>query len=367
MLFMIYLWVFCFPIYGLLVSLFSNSAEFSLLFYLRHLSFFYYAVFALFAFKYAPTIVRYTKKTALPILLFLLFCTFFFGGGVSTPIPLGLFLMALSGGEKRKKIFYLGFAFVLFLLFLSSGAGTNKFILIIYILFIALNEIAHFIIKYIPRNITRALTILITAAMVLFFIRYLSFLNALTTQSALLGGNISLLDQMSRDANTDLGGAWRLVLWSHLYGRFLEHPFGLGLGTPLFSKWIDGYVALHLDIPGENYVQGAHNSFITFIARMGIPALAYFSFLFYSIANISLTVFRKLKFRPFRTSEGRLLSSVFLTLVAMCISSSFNVVLESPMTASGFWFFLGLFVRLFGDLEGTSKMMNSLDDAQQST
>lgn len=366
MLFMIYLWLLFFPIYGLLVSRYFNNAEFDTLFYLRHLSFFYYAAFALFAFKYAPKIIHYVKKMGLLIFLPLLFGILFSDAGLCLPISLGFLLMAMS--VKEKKIFYyLSFAFALFTLSLSTGSGTNKFILLMYILFVVLNEAAHFIMKYVPAILTRVLTILITIAIILFFIRYLSSFYEFTTQSALLGLSIANLEQTSQNFGTDLGGFWRLVLWSHLYGRFLENPLGLGLGTPLFAQWLDGYVALHLDVPGENYVQGAHNSFITFIARMGVPALVYFSFLFFYITSMSLVIFRKLKFRPFQTSEGKLLSSVFLTLIAMCISSSFNVLLESPIYASGFWFFLGLFVRLFGDLEGTSKIMNSLDGTQQST
>ena len=170
-----------------------------------------------------------------------------------------------------------------------------------------------------------------------------------------MGLTLGVLNKMSTNLYTDGGGFWRLTLWSHLYGRLLDHPWGLGLGTPLFENWLDGFVLLHLYKPGENYIQGAHNSFVTFVARLGLPALLLFSFLFFYIAKITRDAFYKIDFKPFDTEEGRLLLAALFAFVPTLLEANFNVCLESPLYASIFWFSFGLFIRIAGDLIERSK------------
>ncbi|MDO8526157.1 MAG: O-antigen ligase family protein [Deltaproteobacteria bacterium] len=363
---LIYLWAFLFPVYGLLMAVIYQPATFAFIYFLRHLVFFYYCVFFFFAFKYGDLICLYFKKWRFYLMGFVFWCVLFEGGNAVSFSPfLGFLLICVSEFKKKrdKHIFYIIFCLILVTMFVSSGQGTNKLILLSYFGFVFFQFFARFWTKWIPPKVNRIFIIVVVISFGIFFVKYISYFNHMTTQLAALGQNIAALELMSEENHTDLGGFWRLVLWSHLYGRFLDFPWGLGLGTPLFSNWLDGFVMLHLNKPGENYVQGAHNSFITLIARMGIPALVFFMALFYCVLRMSIKSFRKMNFRPFQTTRGRALSGSFLALISITISCSFNVVLESPLYAGAFWFTLGLFTRLLGDFANDKPPeMNSLDD-----
>lgn len=359
-------WVFLFPLYGLWVSTTFWPQVLEPFYLFRHAVFFYYCVFFFFAFKYAHLILFYLKKYTTLLMVMVPFAAVTQQTNtVSFPPLIGLMLMGAAQREERSFFSHRALPIAFASLLFFTGAGTNKFILALYLGYFGLNFIARFWTRIMPSQINRILLIIFFGLGITLCIRFLSGFHELTSQMALLGDSIATLETISKEHYTDLSGYWRLVLWSHLYGRFMEHPWGLGIGTPLFADWLDGFVMLNLWKPGENYIQGAHNSFITFIARFGIPGLILFSFMFYYVVRLSLNVFRKFGFQPFKTKESRLLSGAFLAFVSMCITVSFNVALESPLHAGTFWFSFGLFTRLFGDFLTGTPEMNLLDEPHE--
>lgn len=347
--FLVLIWIFFFPVYGILISKLFWNDVFDKIFLVRHAVFFYYSVFFFLAYKYSPLLVKHLDRLTVPLLFIVPFITLFWGNFGVHPIY-GFLLMAVSQHFPHKnRLYHCLLFYIFFTLVLNRDGGTAKFLLLGFLSFFALNFAAPLWKKHLPPLARRLLIYFLGLSMAFLFFHALSKFCNLTTQMALLGDSITSLDETSRSLHTDLNGLWRPILWSHLYGRFLKHPWGLGLGTPLFETWLDGFMFLHLYRPGENYVQGAHNSFITLFVRLGIPCIVLFSLLFYYSARLTLQVFSSLNFRPIRTPEGRLLTGCFLSILFITINASFNVVMESPLNAGIFWFSFGLFARLFGD------------------
>lgn len=343
------IWMLVFPLYGIFISKIYSEMDFNPFYLIRHAVFFYYAIFFFFAFKYAPLIVEHLKNYAKLLVVFVPVTPFLFGSSIGFPPLFGWMLMGVAKRFEKRSYFYLTLLIVCGLLFYGSGGGTGKVLMAFLVGFIAANYIASLWTKFVPSRLSRVLIVSVFVFFIFFAVKFIIHLYQLTTMLALLGDSISSLAPMSRDFNTDLSGLWRPVLWSHLYGRFMEYPWGIGLGTPLFEKWLDGFVMLHLYKEGENYVQGAHNSFVTFIARLGIPCLVLFTMTGFYLLKMTNEVLKRFRYQPFNTRDSRVLSSALLAFVFTCICSSFNVLLESPLYAGGFWFSFGLFTRLFGD------------------
>lgn len=347
--FLVLIWMFFFPVYGIIISKLFWNDVFDKIFLVRHAVFFYYSAFFFLAYKYSPLLVRHLDRFTYP-LLFTVPVISLYWGNFGIHALYGFLLMAVSRHfPHNKRLYHCLLFYIFFALVLNRDGGTAKFLLLVFLCFFALNFVAPLWKKYVPPLARRLLIYTLGIFMIFLFFYALSKFYDLTTQMAMVGAGITAFDETSRSLHTDLNGLWRPALWSHLYGRFLQHPWGLGLGTPLFETWLDGFMFLHLYRPGENYVQGAHNSFITFFARLGIPCVVLFSLLFFYSVKLALQVFSSLHFRPLQTSEGRLLTGCFLSIMFITVSASFNVVLESPLSAGIFWFSFGLFARLFGD------------------
>lgn len=359
-------WFFIFPLYGLIISIFFWRQDFVFIFYLRHLAFFYYSIFFVFAFNFGNLIIHYLKKYGSYFLFFVPIALFIFGayGGLGLFL-LGLMLVGLSeqkGGNGHR--YYLGLAITIGIPLFSHASGTNKIILIFYISSLGLCYLARFWTKYIPSITRKVITYTLCILALVYAIRFINEFYDLTSYLSSMGYTLGILSEVSEKAYTDLSGFWRLVLWSHLYKRFLDYPWGLGLGTPLFENWLDGFVMLHLYRPGENYIQGAHNSFVTFIARLGIPALLLFSLLFFYTVKMTKDALHKINFQPLKTDAGRLLLAALFVLAPPFLEANFNVTLESPLYAGIFWFSFGLFTKITGDiisLEPKAQKTNLLD------
>lgn len=351
LLFLMSIWVFLFPIYGLLISLLFWPQEFEFIYYLRHLSYFYYGIFFFFAFKTGDSIIYYLRKWGYLTYLFPI-TLFIFGAYKGSALSLlGFMLIALSSQKKKNSYpYYLGLATTIGIPLLFHASGTNKVILTTYVGFLGLPYFARFWTKYISSVVRRTITYTLVIITSILAIRFIDEFYDLTAHLSSLGLTLGVLNEMSEGMGTDGGGFWRLVLWSHLYGRLLDYPWGVGLGTPLFENWVDGFVLLHLYKPGENYVQGAHNSFVTFIARLGIPALILFSFIFFYITKITKEALHKIDFKLFYTNEGRLFLSTLFVFLPTFLEANFNVTLESPLHAGIFWFSFGLFTKVAGDI-----------------
>lgn len=136
----------------------------------------------------------------------------------------------------------------------------------------------------------------------------------------------------------DVNAVWRLMFWAKSVGELqgIENLFGIGLGTPLFdvqdstSAFINESDAA---IEDRSYVLGLHNSFLTFLVRLGPIGLFL---LFYIIKSI----FQSLS--SIDNDSSRLL---LVANVLMCLAACFNVVLESSLYAGFFWALLGFSYR----------------------
>lgn len=349
-LFAVFIWTFLLPIYGTVISQIYWPPYFEPYYLIRHAVFFYASIFFFFAFHYAPAIVAALQRWSKFLVFYTPFAIFFFGDFHAGAVPiLGLMLVGLSKFKSDRRPFLAGYVAAAIILLVSRGSGTNKYIFAFYLAIPFLMPLARFWTTWFPPLFRKICVWLFAAIFVTVALQLIHAFYEMTSQMALLGETIANLAPLTEEYHTDLGGFWRLVLWSHLYGRFLDFPWGVGLGTPLFEHWLDGFVMLHLQKPGENYVQGAHNSFVTLITRLGVPGLILLSAMFYQFLKLARKAFAKLDFRPFHSREGRLLVAVLLAFGSIIISASFNIVLESPLSAGNFWFCFGLFTRLFGD------------------
>lgn len=363
LIFLVLIWMLLFPVYGILISRLFWHNVFESIFLIRHAPFFYYSIFFFFAYKYAETTVKYMAKLALPTIALLVPLTFqsYLAG---MPGLNGLLLLGINERyPEKKKYYHWAFFFIFLTLLRGMGGGTGKVLIGFFVSFFLLYLIGPYYRCFVPKMLRISFTYILVLLLIGFFLWLMERFGDMTTQMALMGDNITSMDTMTEDFHTDTNGFWRPTLWSHLYGRFLKHPWGIGLGTPLFEYWLDGFVMLHLYKPGENYIQGAHNSFVTFMARMGIPAVCLFSLLFYWIAKLANRVFANPHFDLFQSYQGRKLTASFIGFFSMVILSSFNVMLESPLYAALFWFNFGLFTRLFGDAAAEARK-NELDETQ---
>lgn len=134
----------------------------------------------------------------------------------------------------------------------------------------------------------------------------------------------------------DGNSTWRAIFWYRIaVERFPENLFGIGFGTPLlkYNHGSNTVVSGHDDFH-DIHVTGAHNTYLTLGLRLGI----YF---FIIMALIFQKVFKE--FYQFRDYYSKNTSGlVFLAFFSISIIGLFNLLLESPMTASVFWVMLGL-------------------------
>ncbi len=133
----------------------------------------------------------------------------------------------------------------------------------------------------------------------------------------------------------DGNSTWRLVLWKEvLVDNFPGNIIGLGFGTPVMKYFpVEDYDKL-ATLP---YVLGAHNSYIYLFGRLGIVYVIL-------AAYIYITVFKEyFYYHSYYVKNNQAL--IFLSFFAISIIAFFNVALETPIYASGYWILLGFTAR----------------------
>lgn len=143
---------------------------------------------------------------------------------------------------------------------------------------------------------------------------------------------------------TSLGGGssaeadnvrWRLAYWKELLGRVPSDPIaGIGFGQPAAFVWNDRKYDFRDGDPGTGLdVAGPHNSFVSFVYRLGIPAfLALLFVLFVALRN----VWRAIR-RGVATGERVALVSLVAMLGGGVGVSLFNESLTGPFLGMFFW------------------------------
>lgn len=155
--------------------------------------------------------------------------------------------------------------------------------------------------------------------------------------------------QLSREL-TALGGGdtaeadnvrWRLAYWGELIGRTPSDPvFGVGLGEPAAFLWEgrkydfrDGRPETPSHPNSKLNVAGPHNSFISWVYRLGIPALLALIFVLFVAGR---NVWRA--FRGELGAEDRVTLTTLAAMVAAAtVTASFNEALTGPFIGLFFW------------------------------
>lgn len=154
------------------------------------------------------------------------------------------------------------------------------------------------------------------------------------------GGDPTLVRELSSfgggdSAQTD-NITWRLAYWEEIVSRVPSAPLlGVGFGQPAAFVWNDRKYDFRDGDPGSGIdVAGPHNSFVSWVYRLGIPAALALVFLLFVAAR---NVWRTLREESPSTGERVML----VTLVAMLGSgiavSSFNESLTGPFLGLFFW------------------------------
>ncbi|MBI4224096.1 MAG: O-antigen ligase family protein, partial [Deltaproteobacteria bacterium] len=324
--------------------LYLDDLEFS--YFLRHLAFFYYALFFFAGYKLGPEMIQRLSRYWIPILAGVILTTCFVGGGLGSAMALGFVWLVCQKGRPDKRVFYLYWAGMSFLFLMVSHHGTSKALLI---LLVCSAPVIYLLKLWNKTNVA-----MLNKASLRFFL-------LIVTVLLVVGAN-HLIDMMYAVAAaggsfhaffedfgfTDMNGVWRIMLWTYLFDRFLDHPLGIGLGTPLIGRELANFMYL-VQKPGDEFTSGAHNSFLTFLVRLGVPFLIYFLCMSSFAGQLILRFLRRTGYRVLDTVEKRFVFSTLLTFLIAVIQACFNVVLESPLTAGLFWFYFGLFVRVTGD------------------
>ena len=217
---------------------------------------------------------------------------------------------------------FLGYFILLILFYFAHGGATSIFFILFFLAFYLIYRI-HYL-------------RLITFSRFSFFFYVCFSLCGLYILYPQLDFSTHLYYQ---DSFFDVNSMWRLMYWSILVFNTINDYFlfGIGFGTPLFDISSPEYNFVVQANPDDDhlpYVHGPHNSFMYIFARSGI-----FGFILCSLIPFLLFRFYFLN-KLFLSNYSYAVALAFLFI---CVASLFNVILESPLYASVYWIFAGIF------------------------
>jgi hypothetical protein len=161
-----------------------------------------------------------------------------------------------------------------------------------------------------------------------------------------LFGNISAVMESNTLLAIDGNSTWRAVFWYRiLIEQFPENLYGLGFGTPLLKNFNEvGQSAFGGDFDDFYVVHviGAHNTFLTLFARLGV---LFYLFIIGIYRTVMQYYYNGFYFLTKESSSFKYFWSFFV----ISVIGMFNLVLESPIYASVFWVFLGFVSRIIKD------------------
>ncbi len=177
-------------------------------------------------------------------------------------------------------------------------------------------------------------------AIVVIFVLAIPYLRTYSVNPDLFFGDVVYVYNQHPWFNLDHNSSWRMILWYRtLVEAFPQNLLGLGLGTPLLP-YHPNVTTTDLGHPDEYiaHVIGAHNTFVTVYARLGllsiIPLVA--------IYHRSLKEFfvHKAYYLTNRNDGG-----VFFGFITITIVGFFNLLIETPTLASLYWVSMGFMAR----------------------
>lgn len=346
----LWVWIFLFPVYGIISSYFFWREEVVLYFLVRNMCYFYYAIFFFAAYRFAPDILELLSRYwFLFVGLFIVSHFTITVGGAVAPMLAGFIWLLCAAVKKERIAVWLGFFLWLLTTILNATKGergTDSFILILLAVFMIIYICRTWILYNPPNFILKLFHRLFWIFFIFFFIWSMFYLDNLRFQMWGMGLQVGNLG--GNFIYPDTGHLWRFFFWSHVLLRVYDNPFGIGLGTPLFDEALKQFI-LFPNQPNEEYITGAHNFIITFLGRLGFPFLILLLFVARAVYGLLLSYMTKVKLDFFGTQEARV---VFVSLIAFSCALTeglFNVVVETPTFAGIFWILFGLSVRLCGD------------------
>ena len=299
-------------------------------FYFRHFVFFYSTFTFFIAFFWKDQFLLFMQKIRKKFTLFILLLI-----PAYPPTYEGRFLDRFSGSVFFsfffKRLHFLAYFLLLILNFIyayffQSFTGTIMAILV-------------FIMMVIPNYSVFRLLFLTALVSFIIVFAYLSPNLAKYSEDAKgsrLFGNQEKVYQSSKILAADPNSSWRMVYWYRVVvERFPENLLGIGFGTP-YLPYIEGKDTADSlqDDKYDAHLTGAHNSYVTMFARLGILALVFFFALYTSILK------EFYRFKQYYLNNNHLV--VFIGFFAISIIALFNPTLETPTYAGTYWFFLGL-------------------------
>lgn len=348
----IYIWLILISGYAVGSTYFIWKDTFVPYYFLRHLAYFYYTTFFFAGYRWGMEMIQKLSRYWLLLLFMLILMLLGFAGSIGGTMLLGFMWLACQKGNEKKWLYYF-IPVAIAYMYSGTGNGTAKAISLLLVC-------SPFVVYFL-----RLWVVNFSSQWSLFFFRIFVLLGAvglvfgvnhlmgMVYKVVAAGGTFHVfLDDF---AFTDMNGVWRILLWAYLFSRFLDHPLGIGLGTPLVGPELGSDFMYLVAKPGDEYTSGAHNSFITFLVRIGIPFLIVFVYLSFYCGKAVLRFLQRVHFRVLDTAEKRLVFSSILVFFMGVVQSSFNVILESPLAAGIFWFNFGLFVRIVGDFLATEE------------
>lgn len=353
----VYGWIFLLSAYGILSSYFLWSEQVVFYHLLRHLAFFYYALFFFAGYQWGPRVIQMLSRYwFIPLsLLVISNARLGFGGGLGSSMLAGFIFLVCQKGNPKRLLFYfmlLGMAFVWFMLPNSTAKLTGLLLVssLFFVYFMRLWNRTYY--AQLNKFFVRFFLLIGLVFLVYGFIRLKDLIYAV----AAAGGSFQVFQEDF--TFTDMNGVWRIMLWTYLSDRFVHNLFGVGLGTPLVGTELSDFMYL-IQKPEDLYTSGAHNSFITFLVRLGVPFLLYFIYMAFYTGKLIISFLKKTNYQVLNTADKRFVFSSILVFLIGVILTTFNVVLESPIAAGVFWFNFGLFVRVVGDFIAHDKIQTA--------
>ncbi len=351
-----YIWIFLGSFYSILISTIYWRDEVVTYYLFRNLAMFYYAFFFFGGYQFGPDIMTFFSRYKIFIFGFLAFIIFFIWHDVrynlNISIIFSLLWIAFQRSYQKSWPFWLGLFGLLLFSIRGSTSGSAKVICLMLVgLPFLLSAMALWTRQppnFFQKIIFRILLICGVVAVFWFFYVMIDEVNALagarnTIEAYQFAGEFSF---------TDLSGIWRLAFWAHILDRFWHFPWGLGVGTPIYTTEFIRTINLPGDLE-DQYVIGAHNFFITALARLGVLFLPLLFLMVRDIFKLISFYLQKTGLSFFATAQSRLVYANIATFFAAVIQITFNCVCESPLHAAFFWFPFGLFVRFCGDFIAT--------------
>lgn len=342
--FMIYL-CFLLPIIGLAEGV--ANPEFSWAFVARHFAYFAYGLFFFVGFRHAGRIVELLSRSYMLLLnALLLVAQALTAPGLGASVLIGMLMLGLSVHLKGVPfwIMLLGFPWLLLMVFPSSTSA----VIVVAVLSSA---------AYLWWLRDRPYTGLRKRIILLGKVGLLSVAIAYAGMAA-----YAIEKQMTRATSFaqihsdyasigDVNSVWRLAWWGIILSQFKEHPFGIGVGTPIVP--VGSVKALTLgNVKTRSvaeYVVGPHNGFITYTIRGGLFFLVPFLLFFIRVVRVNVTRTFLVPFRLGNSGKAVFVSFIFALMVL--VDANFNVMLESPRFAAGMWLAVGIWLRLSSDIE----------------